>query len=68
MSKTREKDPKNLPLNKRTISNLNPVQMGNAKAGGDDGGEEAAACWENLWTIYECKMFVTNGPDRVVVK
>jgi hypothetical protein len=41
-------------LNKQTISTLDSKELSEIKAGND-------ACWENLWTLYYCKVVYT-GP------
>ena len=43
-----------LTLNKETISDLSKNQMGVAR-----GGKQQPACWENLWTMYECDVIRT---------
>jgi hypothetical protein len=49
-----EKPKKKLVLNKQTISTLDSKELSEIKAGYD-------ACWENLWTLYYCKVVYT-GP------
>jgi natural product precursor len=43
---------KKLELKKRTVANLTKQEMSEIKGG-------YRACWENLWTLYNCDVVYT---------
>jgi hypothetical protein len=53
-----EKPKKKLVLNKQTVSTLASKELSEIKAGACD------PCWENLWTLYYCKVIYTGPPEQ----
>lgn len=46
---------KKLKLNKQTVSDLSRKELSQIRAG-------EKACWENLWTMYNCDVVYTLQP------
>jgi len=50
-----------LELNKQTIDNLTKDDLQEIRAG----KAKYEPCWENLWTLYYCKVMYTGDPEYV---
>ena len=58
-----QKSVKKLKLNKETVSNLDVLSREDQR----DVKAAFLACWENLWTLYYCKLIWTGDqkPETV---
>jgi hypothetical protein len=59
----RKRPGKKLTLNKETVAHLETLGRKEQK---EVKGADAAAyepCWENLWTLYHCKVMYTGDPE-----
>jgi hypothetical protein len=48
-----------LKLNKVTVADLSRAELDAI----DAGAARQTACWENLWTLYECDVMYTGEPQ-----